>query len=140
MSALSREERKMHIRSIIMAAAASLVVGSSAVAASYAGGIIQSQKIGGHEVLTDMRGRALYVYDKDGPNKSNCNGFCRLAWPPQRATKNAVAHGDFAPIPASGGPIWAYKGHPLYRYAGDHNPGEITGDGADGVWHVVVVR
>lgn len=130
----------MHMRSIIVAAAASFIVGGSAMAASYAGGIIQSHKIGGHEVLTDMRGRPLYTYDKDGPNKSNCNGFCVLAWPPQRATEKAVPSGDFAPIPASGGPIWAYKGHPLYRYAGDHRPGEINGDGADGVWHVVVIR
>jgi predicted lipoprotein with Yx(FWY)xxD motif len=30
---------------------------------------------------------------------------------------------------------WAYKGRPLYRWAGDRKPGDSTGDGVGGVWH-----
>jgi predicted lipoprotein with Yx(FWY)xxD motif len=30
-----------------------------------------------------------------------------------------------------------YNGHPLYTYAGDTGPGQTTGEGAGGVWHVV---
>jgi predicted lipoprotein with Yx(FWY)xxD motif len=30
-----------------------------------------------------------------------------------------------------------YEGSPLYRFTGDHAPGEANGDGADGRWRVV---
>ena len=32
--------------------------------------------------------------------------------------------------------MWAYEGHPLYTYVEDKAPGEVTGDGKGGVWHV----
>jgi predicted lipoprotein with Yx(FWY)xxD motif len=31
---------------------------------------------------------------------------------------------------------WAYKDKPLYRFAKDQKPGDLTGDGVGGVWHV----
>jgi len=31
---------------------------------------------------------------------------------------------------------WAYKGKPLYLWVKDHKPGDATGDGFRGVWHV----
>ncbi|MFY0104123.1 hypothetical protein ABTP95_19980 [Acinetobacter baumannii] len=31
---------------------------------------------------------------------------------------------------------WAYKGHPLYRWSKDQKPGDTTGDGVIGAWHV----
>jgi len=30
-----------------------------------------------------------------------------------------------------------YNGHPLYTYSGDTGPGQTTGEGVGGVWHVV---
>ncbi|MGH9149067.1 MAG: hypothetical protein ACRD0F_01860, partial [Acidimicrobiales bacterium] len=30
----------------------------------------------------------------------------------------------------------SYNGKPLYRYAGDSAPGQVTGDGIGGLWHV----
>ena len=32
---------------------------------------------------------------------------------------------------------WAYKGKPLYTFAKDQKAGDMTGDGFNGVWHVV---
>ena len=32
---------------------------------------------------------------------------------------------------------WAYDGKPLYLYDDDDAPGDMEGDGAGGVWHVV---
>ena len=33
--------------------------------------------------------------------------------------------------------MWAYDGHPLYTFVEDKaKPGDITGDGKGGVWHV----
>ena len=31
---------------------------------------------------------------------------------------------------------WAYKGKPLYTWAKDTKPGDVTGDGFNNVWHV----
>ncbi|MDB5529848.1 MAG: hypothetical protein JWR51_2951 [Devosia sp.] len=131
----------MTIRSIMLAAASvTLMMTGGAMAANYAGGVIKSVTVGGHEMLTDGQGRTLYVYDQDGPGVSNCNGLCRLAWPPQRAANGAKASGNFAPVEANGGPIWAFKGHPLYRFSGDHKAGDVKGDGAEGIWHAALVR
>jgi predicted lipoprotein with Yx(FWY)xxD motif len=31
---------------------------------------------------------------------------------------------------------WAYKGKPLYGYVADVTPGQASGDGVNGRWHV----
>lgn len=31
---------------------------------------------------------------------------------------------------------WAYNGKPLYLFAKDTKPGDTTGDGVGGVWHL----
>ena len=86
------------------------------------------------------RAGTLYVYDKDTSGVSNCTGLCAFAWPPMKADRGAAPAGNFAPIAARGGAIWAFKGHPLYRYIGDHKAGDVTGDGAEGVWHAAIIR
>ncbi|MGH8849358.1 MAG: COG4315 family predicted lipoprotein, partial [Casimicrobiaceae bacterium] len=32
---------------------------------------------------------------------------------------------------------WAYDGKPLYHWSKDKKPGDMTGDGFNGVWHAV---
>ena len=32
---------------------------------------------------------------------------------------------------------WAYKGKPLYLWSKDQKPGDMTGDGFNGIWHVI---
>ena len=32
---------------------------------------------------------------------------------------------------------WTYDGKPLYLWIKDQKPGDMTGDGVKGVWHVV---
>ncbi len=88
-------------------------------------------------VLVAPDGMTLYTYDKDGDGISNCSGFCAVAWPPLLAGDNAEATNSFTVIARSGGdPQWAYNGQPLYLYIGDSKPGDVDGDGVDGVWHV----
>ena len=78
----------------------------------------------------------LYVYDKDSPGKSNCSGMCAFAWPPAEAAKEARAHDGFTLVErADGSRQWAYHGHSLYGYVEDSQPGDVSGDGAEGVWH-----
>lgn len=90
-------------------------------------------------VLTDAAGRTLYIFDKDEPGKSTCQGPCAQNWPPYTAE---AAAGTTPPKEASrfardGVQQWAWNGKPLYYFAGDTKPGERNGDGRNGVWHVV---
>jgi predicted lipoprotein with Yx(FWY)xxD motif len=80
---------------------------------------------------------SLYTYDRDEPGRSNCNNACAKTWPPVAVSSNATAVGDWSPIVRPDtSKQWAYKGKPVYTYSHDR-PGQTTGDGVDGVWHVV---
>jgi len=90
------------------------------------------------KVLTDQKGMTLYVFDKDAGGKSACNGPCAVNWPPLTAGGDAKADGAYTVITRDdGSKQWAYKGKPLYTWAKDAKPGDITGDGvANNAWHV----
>lgn len=89
------------------------------------------------KVLTDSAGMTLYTFDKDTATSSNCNGGCATNWPPLMAAAGAKAQGGYTIVTrADGAHQWAYKGHPLYTWIQDQKPGDITGDGFKGVWHV----
>lgn len=91
-------------------------------------------------VLVDSRGMTLYTFDKDpaGAGKSACNDACAGVWPPLGATGDGAAGGDFSVITRDDGSKQiAHKGRPLYFYAPDQKPGDMTGDNSGGVWHVV---
>lgn len=88
-------------------------------------------------VLANKEGRTLYTFDKDSSGKSNCSGGCIAAWPPFMVADASLAGGDFTIIAREdGAQQWAFKGKPLYFFAGDSKPGERNGDGQGGVWHV----
>ena len=108
---------------------------AGAVATSESLGRAQDTSIG--PVLVAPDGRTLYTYDKDDKGVSNCSGVCAVAWPPLLAPDGARATDRFTVITRSGGDRqWAYDGQPLYLYIGDSKPGDVDGDGADGVWRV----
>ena len=90
-------------------------------------------------MMTDGAGMTLYTFDKDpmGAGKSMCNGGCAKNWPPLAASASAHPRGSWSVIVRDDGSRqWAYKGKPLYLWIKDHKPGETTGDGFRGVWHV----
>jgi predicted lipoprotein with Yx(FWY)xxD motif len=96
------------------------------------------------DVLATSTGMTLYWYGDDVKNsgKSNCNGGCLQAWPALTGTPSAAAGvmlaGKLGTITRSGGVIQAtYNGYPLYTYANDMSPGQTTGNGVGGVWHVI---
>ncbi len=90
-------------------------------------------------VLADTSGRTLYIYDKDTTlGRSACNGTCAALWPPYAADNGAQPAGNFSIATRDDGSRqWAYKGKPLYRWAGDQKPGDTTGDGVNDIWHVI---
>lgn len=99
-------------------------------------GNTRETSVGG--ILADSKGMTIYTYDEDEPGKSNCTGMCAVFWPPVEAAQGASPSGQFTLLERkNGSKQWAYKGMPLYGYFGDEKPGDVAGDGADGVWHVV---
>jgi predicted lipoprotein with Yx(FWY)xxD motif len=88
--------------------------------------------------LTNGSGRAVYLWTKDGMDKSECSGACASAWPPVPAGGTVTASGsavssDLGSITRSDGSKQVtYDGHPLYYFAGDTGAGQTTGQGSDG--------
>jgi len=102
---------------------------------------IKDTKIG--NVLANSKGQTIYWYSKDmkgGP--STCAGSCLSAWPMVTGTPVAGMGVKFAgklgSVEDSSGVMQAtYNGYPLYTYTGDMAPGDTSGNGAGGVWHVI---
>lgn len=93
--------------------------------------------LGTATVLTDENGMTLYVFTRDEPGKSNCNGRCAEAWPPLMAEANATAAENFSIVTRDdGSTMWAYKEKPLYLWVRDQNPGDTTGEGVGYRWFV----
>ena len=91
-------------------------------------------------VLVGPNGMTLYTIDRDakGSGKSVCNGPCATNWPPLMAAGGAAASGDWSIVTRDDGQKqWAFKGQPVYYWAKDTKPGERTGDGVNGAWHIV---
>ena len=91
-------------------------------------------------MLVDRQGFTLYVFDGDRrPGVSTCYGVCKTLWPPHYAPDGASASAGFSVVPRrDGGQQWAWRGKPLYRWARDRKPGDVTGDNVNEVWHRVL--
>ena len=89
-------------------------------------------------MLVSDNGMTLYTFDRDpaGGAKSLCNAQCAANWPALKASTDA-SMGDYSVLTRDdGSKQWAYKGKPLYYWAKDQKPGDRTGDGVGGVWHI----
>ncbi|HEX7095789.1 MAG TPA: hypothetical protein VF183_07885 [Acidimicrobiales bacterium] len=93
------------------------------------------------QVLADGDGMTLYVFTRDTAGTSNCTGACAQTWP--RHAPDAVVAGPgidasrLGTITVDGVEQVTLDGMPLYRYAADSAPGDVTGQGVGGVWFVV---
>ena len=80
---------------------------------------------------------SLYTFDKDAPAVSNCYDDSAAKWPPLMASASSEPQGDFGIILRKDGDRqWAFRGQPLYLWVNDAAPGDTTGDGVKGVWHL----
>ncbi|HJE22835.1 MAG TPA: hypothetical protein K8W01_04180 [Methylorubrum populi] len=109
----------------------------SAVAAQAAAPAMTAETAKG-PALVDAKSMTLYTFDKDMGGKSMCNGPCAANWPALMAAAGSAASGDWTMVTRDDGTMqWAYKGKPLYTFAKDTKPGDITGDGfLNGAWHI----
>ncbi len=125
------------MRSFLLATAALAVTLPLAYADDYAGGAVKSMETANGEILTDANGMTLYTFDNDTAGTSNCYDACAANWPPLAAADGATAEGDYSVVTRKDGTMqWAYEGKPLYLWIKDKAPGDMTGDGVKGVWHV----
>jgi len=94
-------------------------------------------------ILIDGAGLTLYMFAPDSAGTPTCTGDCAGAWPPSivegditagdgidAALLTTVEHPD-------GGTQLKIGTWPLYTYAGDAAPGDVTGQGVGGSWFVV---
>ena len=96
-------------------------------------------------ILTDINGVTLYMFARDPAGTSTCNGRCAAVWPPLLTDTDPLAPPDLGggldtTIRLDGSRQVTYNGVPLYRYLGDTQPGDVTGQGIDsfgGLWFVV---
>ena len=119
--------------------AAALVCASAASAALAQGTApAKTAETSKGKTLVDTKGMTLYVFDRDAPGKSNCNGACATNWPPFTAAASDKPMGDWTVVSRDdGGKQWAYKQKPLYTWSKDSKAGDVTGDGFNnGIWHV----
>lgn len=132
----------MTFRSLFVGAAALALFAMPAFAQDYVGGAIKTVAMDGKEVLTNAAGMTLYTFDNDTmPNVTTCYEQCAINWPPALADAAAMPEGDFTLVDRTDGTkMWAYKGKPLYLWKDDTAPGQATGDGRGGVWHIAVAE
>ncbi|WP_037906473.1 COG4315 family predicted lipoprotein [Actinacidiphila yeochonensis] len=104
----------------------------------------KSVKLG--KILVDGKGMSLYLFQADKNGKPTCNGSCAKAWPPLTVTGKPTAAGGAQSKLLStakrsdGSTQVTYKGHPLYRFAGDTKAGQTNGQGLNNFgakWYVL---
>lgn len=116
--------------------------GAHMMNASSSGIIMMKTSTNGQKYLTDSKGMTLYTYSKDTSGVSNCSGACLAAWPaftvPSPAPTTLPANITII-TRADGTKQYAWKGMPLYYFAQDKNPGDMTGNNVGNVWHLVTL-
>jgi predicted lipoprotein with Yx(FWY)xxD motif len=96
-------------------------------------------------ILVSSSGMTLYRFTPDKKNVSVCSGACSKYWPPlliKGTTKPTAGSGTTASMLGTTKRAHAaiqvtYAGYPLYLYAGDKKPGDVSGEGFQGMWYVV---
>jgi predicted lipoprotein with Yx(FWY)xxD motif len=151
---MNRTRLSLPILAVIVAAAVAVIVSISggktkAQPAVAAGSAISLKQSSVGNVLTDANGRALYLFAGDDRNVSRLSAAGRAVWPPftsttlPRATSGANAAQIGTATGTGGGTQITYNGHPLYYYVGDHQPGQLLGQGLNQFgarWYVLSAK
>jgi predicted lipoprotein with Yx(FWY)xxD motif len=98
------------------------------------------------KILTDSKGRTIYLFAQDTGTKSTCSGACAAQWPPVTSTGKPAPEAGLTASKlgttkrSDGSRQVTYNGHPLYLYRGDESPGDVNGQGINAfgaAWYVV---
>jgi predicted lipoprotein with Yx(FWY)xxD motif len=95
-------------------------------------------------VVVDGTGMTAYYFTKDTKDSgaSACSGDCATAWPAIESASDTPTvdgvTGTVGVIPAAdGGHQITIDGMPIYTFAKDTTPGDVLGQGVNGVWWVI---
>jgi predicted lipoprotein with Yx(FWY)xxD motif len=120
--------------------------GSTTPTVSGSGSLIQTAtatvKGASETILTNAQGMTLYYRTIDMPPTTVCSGGCASVWPPllvsgsNTPTSTTSLPGKLSVQADANGTQVEYNGHPLYNFSGDTAPGQTTGEGFGGIWHV----
>jgi len=103
--------------------------------------MVANDKFG--SILVDDKGMTLYLFTNDTPNTSTCYGKCATYWPPLLTNGSAVGGSGvdaskFGTTTRTDGTTQVtYNNWPLYYFAKDKQPGDVTGQGVTNNWYVV---
>jgi predicted lipoprotein with Yx(FWY)xxD motif len=130
---------------LVLLAAAGVGVAMAATMSSKGGTVKAAHNSKYGSLLVSAAGMTLYHYSPDKHGAIKCTAACAKFWPPL-----VVAHGA---KPKAGAGVSAaklstakrpdgttqvtYAGLTLYRYSADKKPGDVKGQGFQGVWHAV---
>jgi predicted lipoprotein with Yx(FWY)xxD motif len=92
-------------------------------------------------ILVDSEGMTLYMFDPDEQGPSVCDAGCLQAWPIVEGPADAGQGVDDSMLGTTesteGTTMATYNDWPLYYFAKDKAPGDVTGQGDGGVWWVI---
>jgi predicted lipoprotein with Yx(FWY)xxD motif len=131
---------------VLPAAGTTPTVETSGAASGGAALVNLAQKANFGLFLVDDKGMTLYLYTKDTAKTSNCYDQCATAWPSLLTNGAPLAGTGITPsllgttTRTDGKTQVTYNGNPLYYFAKDQKPGDITGQGVGGVWFVLSPR
>jgi predicted lipoprotein with Yx(FWY)xxD motif len=95
--------------------------------------VVAARKTDLGRVLTDGRGRSVYLFEGDMGTTSACYGACSVNWPPLMTTgKPHAGAGALAALLGTakrknGGLQVTYRGQPLYYFVKDQQAGQTLG-------------
>jgi len=125
------------LKSISLGATAVAMTASLAFGASHMTKPVKVVQFGEEIYLADMEQMTLYTFDKDNAGVSNCTGGCAVKWPPLVVDAMMPLDDGYSLVARADGSMQvAYHDQPLYTWFKDYKPGDMSGDGVKGVWHV----
>ena len=111
------------------------VLAGTALAASDSQAVVKVRTTSLGKILVATNGKTLYMFAKDTPSESYCNGNCAKFWPPLITSGKPTAGPGVKQAwlgvfhRADGGAQVTYKTHPLYFFAKDTKAGQTAGQG-----------
>lgn len=92
-------------------------------------------------IVVDGAGMTLYMFTKDSPDVSACEGQCLENWPPligEPTAGSGVDESLLGSFEREDGRVQAtYNQWPLYYWVGDSAPGDTSGQDVQNVWFVL---
>lgn len=101
-------------------------------------------KTGLGTILVTARHLTLYYWEQERPGVIKCTGHCAQSWPPLIVPRGMIVartargiKGVFGSVKRPDGRRQVtFRGRALYRYVGDHKPGDTTCQAIEN-WYVV---